>query len=168
MLIFFIEGVYVMAEISLKEDSTNNQTRIHISNVVKYMNAIVKKLLIRAQDHDASKLVAPELAGFTIHTENLKGCTYGSHQYDKFLEALKPTLEHHYANNKHHPEHYKNGIEDMDLIDLIEMFVDWKAATLRHNDGNLRKSIELNAKRFNINPQLVKILENTANILDGE
>ena len=77
-----------MVETELKEAATNNETRKHISKVVKYMNVIIKKLLSRVQDHDASKLVAPELAGFTIHTENLKGCTYGSHQYDKFLEAL--------------------------------------------------------------------------------
>lgn len=157
-----------MTEIELKEAATNDETRKHISNVIKYMNVIVKKLLTRAQEHDASKLVQPELTAFTLHTENLKSCTYGSHQYDKFLELLKPTLEHHYANNKHHPEHYKNGVNDMNLIDLIEMFVDWKAATLRHNDGNLLKSIEHNTKRFDINPQLAKIFQNTASILDGE
>lgn len=35
------------------------------------------------------------------------------------------------------------------------------------NDGNLLKSIELNAERFNIDPQLKQILLNTANLLDG-
>ena len=49
----------------------------------------------------------------------------------------------------------------MTIIDLIEMLCDWKAATMRHNDGNIRKSIEINAKRFNIDSQLTKMLENT-------
>jgi hypothetical protein len=155
-----------ITEQKLKEDVTNNETRKHISNVGKFTNIIVKELLDRAQKHDASKLVEPELEAFTKHTENLASCTYGSHQYDKFLEELKPALEHHYANNMHHPEHYPNGINGMNLIDLIEMFVDWKAASLRHNDGNLLKSIAINSKRFSIDSQLTKIFENTADILN--
>ena len=153
-------------EIELKEDSTNNETRKHIANVVKFMNIIVCELLKRAQEHDTSKLSEPELAAFTKHTENLKSCTYGSHQYDKFLEELKPTLEHHYSNNRHHPEHYKNGVNDMNLIDLVEMLVDWKSASLRHNDGNLLKSISINSKRFGIDSQLTKIFKNTADLLN--
>lgn len=152
----------------LKEASTNNETRKHIANVVLFMNIIVIELLKRAQNHDESKLESPELELFTIWTEKLAACTYGSETYKEFLEQLKPALEHHYANNRHHPEHYKNGVNDMNLIDLVEMLVDWKSATLRHNDGNLRKSIEINAKRFNIDSQLTKILENTASLLDGE
>jgi len=39
----------------------------------------------------------------------------------------------------------------------------------RHNNGNIRKSIEINANRFGISPQLVKILENTVTtMLPGE
>jgi hypothetical protein len=50
----------------------------------------------------------------------------------------------------------------MTLIDLVEMLVDWKAASERHDDGNVLKSIEVNAKRFRISGQLTTILENTA------
>lgn len=53
-------------------------------------------------------------------------------------------------------------VNDMSLIDLVELFLDWKAASERHNDGNILKSIEINAQRFNLNPQLVSIFENTA------
>jgi hypothetical protein len=34
-----------------------------------------------------------------------------------------------------------------------------------HNSGNIRKSIEINADRFKLSPQLVQILENTADFL---
>lgn len=50
----------------------------------------------------------------------------------------------------------------MDLLDLIEMLCDWKAASERHNDGNIRKSIEHNGVRFNMSSQLIRICENTA------
>ena len=155
-------------EQELKEEATNSETRKHILNVVKYMNIIVTQLLVRAQNHDASKLENPELQLFTIWTEKLSGCKYGTEEYQKFLEELKPALEHHYNENSHHPEHSKNGIEDMTLVDLVEMFVDWKSATLRTKEGDLRKSLEYNIKRFGICPQLAKILENTIPILERQ
>jgi len=151
-----------------KQESTNNETRKHIANVVKFVNIIVRHLQKRAYEHDSSKMETPEVELFTEYTDKLAGCTYGSDEYKKFLEALKPALDHHYANNRHHPENYKNGIEDMTLVDLVEMFCDWRAACERHNDGNILKSIDINAKRFNINPQLAKILQNTAELFDHE
>jgi hypothetical protein len=57
-------------------------------------------------------------------------------------------------------------VNDMNLVDLIEMFCDWKASSTRHNDGNIRKSIEINGNRFNLSPQLIKIFENTAELFD--
>ena len=48
---------------------------------------------------------------------------------------FKPAIDHHYANNRHHPEHWPNGINDMTLMDLIEMLADWKAATARNKNG---------------------------------
>lgn len=37
-----------------------------------------------------------------------------------------------------------------------------KAATLRHNNGDLRKSIEMNQRRFGYSDELKQILLNTA------
>ncbi len=58
-----------------------------------------------------------------------------------------------------------SGINDMTLIDIIEMFCDWKAASLRHADGDFLESLEYNRKRFNISEQLHDIFLNTANAL---
>ncbi len=52
-----------------------------------------------------------------------------------------------------------------DLFDLIEMFFDWKAATERHENGNIFKSIEINKDRFGISEQICDIFVNTANNL---
>lgn len=43
---------------------------------------------------------------------------------------------------------------------------DWKAAVMRHADGDINKSVEINTKRFNISPQLVAIIKNTIPLLD--
>ena len=142
------------------------ETQKHIENVRKYIRFVIDKLETRGVKHDASKLESPEVELFAEMTPKLAAVTYGSEEYKEALGKLKPALEHHYASNRHHPEHFVNGINDMTLIDVVEMFCDWKASTLRHNDGNLLKSIEINAERFNMDGQLKQILMNTARMLD--
>lgn len=154
--------------LTIEEKATNNDTFRHIERVRNLLNRCAIDLLVRGERHDQSKLESPEVAAFTEYTDKLATCTYGSDEYKGYLSGMKPALDHHYANNPHHPEHWKNGVNDMSLLDVIEMLCDWKAASERHNDGNIRKSIEVNANRFGLSPQLVAILENTADILFGK
>lgn len=137
-------------------------TLLHIKRVNQLLTEAASELIRRANVHDDSKLKSPEKELFDEFTPKLKGCTYGSDEYKEYLKGLKVALDHHYANNTHHPEHYTNGVNDFDLFDLIEMFFDWKAATERHNDGNIYKSIEINKERFGISDQVCKIFNNTA------
>lgn len=148
-----------------EEKATNHDTWRHIHRVQFYLNRVITQLIERAHVHDQSKLVAPEVGYFAAVTEKLKGLQYGSEEYRASLLEIKPALDHHFANNRHHPEHYKDGINDMNLLDLIEMFCDWKAAGERQNTGNIRKSLEINAERFGIGPQLLKVFENTIEVL---
>ncbi len=138
------------------------ETLKHIKRVSELLSLAATELLRRGQFHDASKLEIPEKELFDEFTPKLKNCTYGSDQYKDFLQLLKPALDHHYANNSHHPEHYENGVNGFDLFDLVEMFFDWKAASERHADGSIEKSIEINRGRFNLSDQLTDILKNTA------
>ena len=140
---------------------SSKDTLEHIQKVSQFLNKIVLELMCRMQGHDASKLRSPEKEVFDIYTPKLKGSTYGSEEYKTFLKEMQNALDNHYEFNHHHPEHYQEGIEGMDLIDLIEMICDWRAATERHADGNIEKSILINKDRFGISEQLVKILQNT-------
>lgn len=142
-------------------DSTKD-TEAHIERVETLLIEFAAELMNRGEEHDASKLKSPEKDLFDEYTPKLKDCTYGSEEYKAFLAGLKPALDHHYANNSHHPEHYPDGIAGMDLFDLVEMFFDWKAATERMASGNIHKSIVINADRFKMDPQVVAILSNTA------
>lgn len=142
------------------------ETQKHIETVRKYIRFMIDKIDMRGVKHDASKLDTPEVELFAEVTSKLAETTYGSEEYNAFLEKLKPALDHHYASNRHHPQHFVNGVTDMTLIDIIEMFCDWKASSLRQNDGNLLKSIETNAERFNMEGQLKQILMNTARMID--
>jgi hypothetical protein len=137
-------------------------TLLHIKRVNELLLGFVSEMLKRATVHDNSKLEEPEKSIFATVTGRLSTLTYGSDGYKQSLEELKPALEHHYRNNSHHPEHYDNGINGMDLLDVVEMFFDWKAASERHKDGDIYKSIEYNKTRFDINEQLTDIFKNTA------
>lgn len=142
--------------------ATNYTTIRHIEKVRFYIHEVIRNLFTRAEKHDQSKLESPEVELFTEYTPKLAATTFNSPEYNQYKKEMAVALAHHYANNRHHPEHHKNGVNDMTLIDLIEMLVDWKAASERHNDGNILKSIEINGQRFEMNPQLIRIFENTA------
>ncbi len=137
-------------------------THEHIATVRGFLLNVAVMLIRRGHDHDASKLVDPELAVFDEYTPKLKDSTYGSDEYKQFLVGMGEGLRHHYAHNRHHPEHFPGGIADMNLLDLIEMLADWKAATLRHMDGSLSRSIEQNAERFGYGPEMEHLLRRTA------
>lgn len=139
----------------------------HKLMVSKLINSFIKELLDRSIAHDIMKTKNPELDLFNQYTPKLAGCTYGSDEYKDYLKALQPALEHHYATYRHHPEHYPNGCKDMNLLDVVEMLVDWKAATLRHNDGNILKSLEYNRTRFGLDKvSLYDILMNSLSLLE--
>lgn len=142
------------------------ETQKHIENVRKYIRVMTDKLTARGVEHDRLKLESPEVDVFAEYTPKLASATYGSEEYQTFLKEMDVALQHHYANYRHHPEHFAKGINDMNLIDIAEMLCDWKAAAMRQNDGNLLKSIEMNAQRFGYDDQLKQIFINTARMLD--
>jgi len=153
------------------------KTMRHIETVRNFLGAAVKELLVRSEEHDQSKLQSPEVEIFEEYTPKLRGCTYGSPEYKQYLKEMQVALDHHYYHNKHHPEYYLVGpefngpcvssvLERMSLIDILEMLCDWKSATLRHADGDIFKSIEINQERFGFSDELAMILRNTARWLD--
>ena len=142
-------------------DSTVDTLR-HIKRVNELLGLAAIELIRRGNVHDNSKLESPEKEMFDEYTPKLKGSTYGSPEYKELLNGLGVALEHHYLNNSHHPEHYTKGINGFDLFDLLEMFLDWKAASERHIHGDIIRSITINKDRFNMSDQLHDILINTA------
>jgi len=142
-------------------DSTND-TLAHIQRVGELLYWCACNLMARVDLHDQSKLQEPEKSAYDRLTTRLKGITYGSPEYKASLAELGDALRHHYAVNRHHPEHYANGIDGMSLFDLLEMLCDWKAAGERHADGCIKRSLKVNSERFKISDQLASVLHNTA------
>lgn len=141
----------------------DSETLKHVNQVRENLGILVSELVERAKVHDASKFEEPERSVFAQNTPKLAKTEYGSPEYQELLKEVQVAIDHHYSKNTHHPEHWPNGIDDMDLLDLVEMLADWTAATKRNKNGNIHKSIEHNETRFGISPQLSKIFTNTVN-----
>jgi hypothetical protein len=149
----------------------------HIGKVAANLRAVRENLLQRAEEHDQSKLVSPEVEAFDVATPKLQHLEYGSDEYKQSLKDLGPALDHHLSHNRHHPEFHDQGISGMTLLDLIEMLCDWKAASERMRkptpspegqapvpkyDSDFERSIDLNQQRFGYTDELCSILKNTA------
>lgn len=133
----------------------------HIGKVQSNLSKAIYNLNDRKDMHDRSKLEEPELSGYEGLTQALKGLTYGTPEHRAAFAPFKEIIQHHYASNQHHPEHWHLGVTDMSLLDIIEMLADWKAANDRNN-GDFGHSIQVSVSRFNISEQLHAILINTA------
>ena len=194
-----------MSNLTQEEEAASFHTFRHIETVRNYLNRFVTSLLRRGEKHDQSKLENPEVELFTEMTPILSKLTFGSPEYDESKAKLGPALEHHYAKNRHHPEHWpsvdskeadlveehiktlnvenqpelvailsehveslRSPLNNMSLLDHCEMLCDWKASSERHNDGNIRKSIKHNARRFGMSPQLINIYEATLEVFTDD
>lgn len=150
----------------MKYYDCTKDTQNHIQKVGQYLNKCIVELDKRAINHDFDKIhdeVEKQL--FDEYTPKLQNCTYGSDKYKEFLRELKPALDRHYSNNRHHPEHFIDGIQGMNLLDILEMICDWKASSERHANGDIYKSIEINQTRFGYSDAFKHILKNTIDFL---
>lgn len=126
-----------------------------------FRNIVIKELEKRSAMHDVSKLESPEKECYDKYIPMLKETKYGTEEYYNVKKAMEEEgLKHHYEENRHHPEHYPNGIDDMDLFDVVEMFTDWFSAS-KKSDTSFVTGLISNADRFHISPQLYRIMYNT-------
>ncbi len=154
-------------ELTHDQKAIHFETWVHIHQVRKLLHEVQVELMNRALTHDHSKIYSPEeCATFAEFTPKLKHLDYGSEDYSQCLKDMGPAVRHHQTSNRHHPEAFDRGIDGMNLIDVLEMFCDWKAATLRTKDGDIRKSLEIQRKRFKISDQLMNILHNSIPLIE--
>lgn len=107
--------------------SYETETMQHKMKVQIILSALSREFLVRGRRHDSSKLKSPEKEIYSEHHEELRIARYGTPEYNRVMEKIKPATQHHYQENDHHPEHFKNGFFDMNLIQITEMVADWIA-----------------------------------------
>lgn len=127
--------------------------------VAHYLFKIIFQLVGRAIVHDFSKFSWIETKGFSSVVRKLRNTSYHTPEYKDNLNKIRPAIDHHRKNNSHHPEFYTNEIDGMSALDLLEMICDWKAASKRHKDGDVWKSLDINQERFGYSDDVKKVLE---------
>lgn len=132
----------------------------HIDRVRKKLNKLIKELTKRANDHDASKLREPELT-YWRQMDQEKRYDYGTPEYERKIKKYEFLMEMHYKANRHHPEHFHNGISDMTLVDLTEMLCDWLSYKEKMRVSEAIKLIEDQSKRFHYSEEIKNMLINT-------
>lgn len=138
-------------------DCTNDVNE-HVRKVRYWMGNFIRNLQARSEHHDKSKLQEPEKSMFDVFTPRLKEIDFGSDEYKQALSDMGAALAHHYEHNRHHPEHFDNGVNGMTLADLLEMLCDWMAAAeAKHTAIDLDYLVS----RFKIDDQLLSIIKNT-------
>ena len=137
----------------------------HKKEVFIILVKAIFELSERAINHDESKFNPIEKKIFSKNDFKYK---FGTKEYENNKENLKIALRHHYALNRHHPEFFEYGIEEMNLIDLLEMIADWMSASKHYENGDINKSINILKTKYKIGLQLEKVLRNTVEYLKNE
>lgn len=141
-------------------DDTEKYILEHINRVRIKLNKLINELYERSRRHDESKLKEPELSRWKAMDKEPK-YPYGSQEYKDKIERYKDVFKMHYKANRHHPEHFENGISDMTLIDLMEMLSDWLSYKEKFRISEAIDLIETQSKRFNYADEVKNMLINT-------
>lgn len=134
----------------------------HIGLVQEWMRRAWNLLELQLLTHDESKYSEEEAEIYAVVTPEFAKYEYGTPEHSAVGDKLGPAWKHHLANNPHHPEYHDNGVDDMDLLYIVEMLCDWKAASMRNPNQDFKKSLQLNLDKKKVAPQLQSVMINTA------
>lgn len=132
----------------------------HKNAVRKRLTYLANQLLERAEHHDDSKLKFPEILWLSEMDKEPR-YPYGTPEYADKKKRWKELFEHHYKYNRHHPEHFVNGVEGMSLTDLCEYLIDISSYQNVMHPEQVMELLNGQAERFKLSEQLNQILKNT-------
>lgn len=137
----------------------------HQQQVGGVMLKVISELMTRALTHDSSKFTTQQLKDNLITLPDkwkiqAAGHGYHSPQQKEHRQKFAPEIDRHRSAHPHHPEHFGNDVNKMDLIDLLEMLCDWYVSA-----PDIDQSIGENSGDYNIDPHIRQLLENTASRL---
>lgn len=138
-----------------------------VEDILKHKEKVKRRLLFlseelkkRAECHDDSKLRDPEIK-YLIEMDKEPRYEYNTPEYFNKMKRWQKFFNHHYDNNRHHPNHFKNGILDMNLTDICEYLVDIISYYDEMHVHDAMDTIEKQQGRFGLDNQLAQVLTNT-------
>ncbi|MFA5132907.1 MAG: DUF5662 family protein [Candidatus Paceibacterota bacterium] len=136
-------------------------TLLHIGEVQENLEIFIGELRQRGLAHDRTKLQELEFDAFVSTRPKFKKANYGSPEYQECVDAIKPAIDHHYQLNRHHTAFHQEGINEMNLIDILEMVADWRAAARRSPTQTFEQSLDYAFNKYKIDEQLKGIILHT-------
>ncbi len=133
----------------------------HKKKVGRALRQLAGELEKRAEHHDDSKLMFPELLWLVEMDRDNEKIPYGTKEYLERRDKYKEFFNHHYQFNSHHPEHHQNGVKDMDLVDLVELVVDWCSYSKGLSVNEALDLVDKQAKRFDFGEEMSDVFKNT-------
>lgn len=139
----------------------NNE--VHQAYVRYFIDRMIEDIEHRRDIHDDSKLSPEEILGFANGLPYLENSGIGEDMKmpPDISDNLNKAVAHHYQVNDHHPEYFENLFEGMDLMTLIELVADWRAAMIRSGNTNYEASIQYGMKKYKMPEYFANILRNT-------
>ena len=134
---------------------------LHIKKVSTNINEIAIQVIKRSIKHDDSKFESPEKEELDKVVPIIKQGK-DAPNYKQAKLGAKNLMKIHFSKNSHHPEFYKNGVDEMNLLDLVEYLSDMKV----ESKENLEEILLKNSKKYNWSDQLLNIMKNTIQILE--
>ena len=154
---------------------------------------VAQALERRAIEHDASKMLDDEFAGFARINAIARVNKFGSEEYKASMRQERQTIDLHFSRNSHHPERPKlfgeaaevaRGLPDdatywqardgarMTFLDVIEMVCDWWGARKGYNDSRMSwtesVAINLESKGKYLSDEQKWLVQEVAHWLDSE
>lgn len=144
----------------MEQTNTEDYIKGHIIRVRKHIATFVQLLINRSLNHDNSKLQEPEFTWWNEMDKEPR-YPYGSEEYKDKTKRWKKVFKHHYSNNRHHPEFYEDGVNDMTLVDIVEMMCDWLGYKQNVSVTEAFNICDEQMKRYNISNELRQVIFNT-------
>lgn len=120
---------------------------LDMTNISEYAQdeAIKDAIAITAKNvlnHDSSKFGDDEFDQYRAKYYPTQKEKNADSDYTALVDSrYEDAWKHHYENNPHHPEHWKdhenNICRDMSLEAILEMICDWEAMSLKFNTNTL-------------------------------
>lgn len=163
----------IVMEVLKKEKEYKLYIEEHIENVRKAFKEIInseddyikmmltdektfKSLETAVKNHDKSKYSAEE---FQAYRKNFFPINEEEKQNNK--EAFDKAWEHHWTNNTHHWQN-REGSEEVNVVAVFEMIIDWMAMGYKFNDTAIeyykknKEEIKLNEYEREITEAILK------------
>lgn len=155
----------------------NTRTNYHITTVqfyaeqlisrygTKYGPVFVDNLVTSVELHDASKYWSDERVGYILMSFKYQDEDKHSKLFDADdKKIMEDAWVHHYTNNTHHPEHYKD-VNDMPIDQLAHMCADWAAVSEEVNDNIMNWYDKVIPSKYKFSPHYKSVIREFCNYL---